>query len=70
MARGQWRLQSPRAGEIAITTDPATAERVREHERFERTMAEKGLLQDDHRVRLEPEAVEHEEPAGTEQSAG
>jgi hypothetical protein len=53
-----------------IKTDPATAERVRVHEKFEESMAEKGLLADDHSVRLDPEAVVHEEPPGTEQSAG
>ncbi len=54
----------------AIKTDRATAERVRVHKKFEETMAEKGLLEDDHSLRLEPEDIEHEEPPGTEQSAG
>ena len=52
-----------------IKTDPATAERVRSHKRFEESMDEQGLLEDDHSVRLEPEDVKHEEPPGTEQSA-
>ena len=53
-----------------VSTDPATAARVRQHERFESAMAEKDLLEEDHSVRLEPQAVRHEEPTGTEQSAG
>ena len=53
-----------------IETDPATAERVRVHEKFEETMDEKGLLNDDHSVRVERKQVRHEQPPGTEQSAG
>jgi len=52
-----------------IKTDPATAERVREHKKFEETMSEKGLLEEDGGLRLEPEDVRYEEPAGTEQTA-
>lgn len=64
-------MSDERSGEKKpIKTDPATAERVRVHEQFEKMMAEKGLLEEDHSLRLEPEDVRHEEPPGTEQSAG
>ena len=53
-----------------IKTDPATAERVREHEKFEESMSEKGLLDDEGGLRLEPDDVRYEEPTGTEQTAG
>jgi hypothetical protein len=53
-----------------IETDPATRERVRVHKKFEESMDEKGLLEDDHSVRIEPEQVRHDQPPGTEQSAG
>ena len=52
------------------TLDPETAKRVREHEKFERSMSEKGLLQDDKGIALEPEDVKHDTPPGTEQTAG
>jgi hypothetical protein len=52
------------------TPDPQTAERVRVHKEFEKTMSEKGLLEDDGGIALEPEAVNYEEPPGAEQTAG
>jgi len=53
-----------------IETDSATEERVRVQKKFEESMDEKGLLEDDQSLRLDPEAVGYEEPPGTEQSAG
>ena len=53
-----------------VETDPATQKRVRQQKKFEETMDEKGLLEDDHSVRLEPDDARHEEPPGSEQSAG
>jgi len=53
-----------------IKTDPAAAERVRIQKKFEESMDEKGLLEDDQSLRLEPEDIRYEEPPGTEQSAG
>jgi hypothetical protein len=58
------------SAETEIKSDPTTMERVRVHKKFEKSMDEKGLLDDDHSVRLEPEEIRHEEPPGTEQSAG
>ena len=46
------------------------AESARIHERFEESMSEKGLLEEDGSLALEPEAIEHEEPPGTEQTPG
>jgi hypothetical protein len=60
--------RSPEGTEIK--TDPATAKRVRTQKKFEESMDEKGLLEDDQSLRLEPEDIRHEEPPGTEQSAG
>lgn len=51
-------------------TDPETAKRVRSHERFEETMSEHGLLEEDGRVALEPEQEKHDTPPGAEQTAG
>ncbi len=51
-------------------TDPQTARRVRTHEKFEESMDEHGLLEEDGSVGLEPDEIEHETPPGTEQSAG
>ena len=53
-----------------VSADPPTAEKVRSHERFEKSMSEKGLLKGDGGLALEPEDVRHEEPPGTEQTAG
>jgi hypothetical protein len=52
------------------TPDPQTAERVRTHEEFEKSMDEHGLLEEDGGIALEPEDVKHDTPPGTEQTAG
>jgi hypothetical protein len=52
------------------TPDPATAERVREHEQFERSMDKHGLLGEDGRIGLDPGQVRHDTPPGTEQTPG
>jgi len=52
------------------SADPHAAESARIHQRFEESMAEKGLLREDGSLDLEPEATEHEEPPGTEQTPG
>ena len=51
-------------------SDPHTAESAQIHKRFEESMSEKGLLEEDGSLALEPEAIEHEEPPGTEQTPG
>ena len=56
--------------EKPVQTDPATAERMRVHEKFEESMAKKGLLKEDGSLDLEPEQKKHEQPPGTEQMAG
>jgi len=52
------------------TRDPRTTAAVEEQRRFERTMTERGLLQEDGSLRLPSDVVRHEEPPGSEQSAG
>lgn len=51
-------------------SDPHTAESAQIHKRFEESMSEKGLLEEDGSLALEPEAIEHQEPPGTEQTPG
>jgi len=53
-----------------IKTDPSTAKRLQIQKKFEESMDEKGLLEDDNSLRLDPEDIRYEEPPGTEQSAG
>lgn len=50
--------------------DPRTAAAVEEQRRFERTMDARGLLQEDGSLQLPSDLVRHEEPPGSEQSAG
>jgi hypothetical protein len=50
--------------------DPRTRAAVEEQRRFERTMDERGLLQEDGTTQLPSHLVRHEEPPGSEQSAG
>jgi len=52
------------------TRDPRTTAAVEEQRRFERTITERGLLQEDGSLRLPSDLVRHDEPAGSEQSAG
>lgn len=52
------------------TRDPRTAAALEEQRRFERTMDERGLLQEDGTTQLPSHLVRHEEPPGSEQSAG
>jgi hypothetical protein len=59
-------IEKPTGG----TTDPQTARRVRTHEKFEKSMEEHGLLEENGSVGLEPDQIEHETPPGTEQTAG
>lgn len=51
-------------------TDPQTAERVRVHKQYEKTMSEHGLLEEDGSIKLKPEQIKHDTPPGTEQTAG
>ena len=41
------------------TPDPQTAERVRTHEKFEKSMDEHGLLKEDGGIALEPEEARY-----------
>jgi hypothetical protein len=51
-------------------SDPTTESKRREHEKFEESMAEHGLVGADGGVKLEDDKVKHEQPPGTDQMAG
>ena len=61
-SQGGHQVTSREADRHREPPEPHAAESARIQEQFEESMSEKGLLEEDGSLALEPEAIEHEEP--------